>query len=126
MQLFSALQLVPDYLAFFMKSYLVQRQESGLRERYLRNISAACIYLHFFSSLYFSGYSFCNCLIISCAFSGSIFCNIASNFFSSLCSLSLDCGEPTYSRNDSPPTCHMSCKNSDCQFSIVSLIVWLK
>lgn len=40
--------------------------------------------------------------------------------------LSLDCGEPTYSRKDSPPTCHISCKNSDCQFSIVSLNVWLK
>ena len=78
-----------------------------------------------FISLYFSGYSFFNWSMICCAFSGSIFCNIVSSFFSSLCSLSFDCGDPTYSRKDSPPTCHISCKNSDCQFSMVSLIVWL-
>jgi hypothetical protein len=36
-----------------------------------------------------------------------------SSFFSSLWLLSLDRGEPTYSKNDRLATCQISCKNLD-------------
>ncbi|HEX2406607.1 MAG TPA: hypothetical protein VHJ38_05295 [Nitrososphaeraceae archaeon] len=68
-----------------------------------------------------------NSFNIASPFFGSNIFTIKSIFSSFLSSPSfLDYGDPTYHRILSPATCHINCKNSDCQFSIVSLNVILK
>ena len=85
--------LLCDLLYLIWKATLYKDKiEKRVRDLKIFHLS---VFLYFFSSIYFSGYSLCNCSIISWAFSGSTLCSIASSFFSNLCSLSLDCGDPT-------------------------------
>src|SRR5215208_922555 len=71
---------------------------------------------------YFLSNSWINCLPFS---ESSLWINM-STFSSNLSSPSLDCEDPIYHSIDRPATCHINCRNSDCQFSIVSLKVSLK
>src|SRR5918911_2344070 len=76
--------------------------------------------------VYFFGYFISNSLSTFSSFSGSSRLIIISVFSSTLSLSDFDCGDATAQRNDKPPICHASCRNSDCQFSIVSLRVLLK
>jgi len=70
---------------------------------------------------YFFGYLLSISDKNSSAFFGSIFLTSHCSISLFLSSSSLDCGLPTYQRKVSPATCHINCRNSDCQFSNVSL-----
>lgn len=74
-----------------------------------------------FRGNYFFGYLLSISVKNSSAFFGSIFLTSHCSISLFLSSSSLDWGLPTYQRKVRPATCQINWRNSDCQFSNVSL-----
>ncbi len=94
-----------------------RKKESKILLVYLGRImylTGVCHFSGYFSPKVAIKFSYSSLLILSS--------NSFSSIFSFLWSPKRSCGDATANNIISPPTCQASCRNSDCQFSVVCLM----